>query len=368
MDEKSIEKFILDPKTGLQSTERIYQKLKSKNITREDIENVRSKLKTFQINTPIVVKESNFNTITASFPGDILQIDLMDVSKTSTKNNGIKFILTSIDVYSRYVIIFPIKNKSMTTVVNAMENILSKYKIKIHNITTDDGSEFNNSKFKSLMKTNNITHWITPANTPNKMAIIERFHRTLRNMLDLYFDHHNTLKYTNVIDDIMFNYNNSFHRTLKARPLDVFNKNDINHQIINVPEYDFKLGDTVRKSNKKSIFDKGGQTFSQTLYTIVSINPKSYIIKSIGNGQILRRTYMGYELKKVKNMDYNVPINNERIENQKLSTFKNKMKKDPAFNDPNTHSVDDLGNVTLPKHLNTISDKRIRKPNKKYNI
>ena len=128
MDKLSLQTYLVDPKTGLQSTHKIYQKLKSKNITITEIDNARSELKTFQINTPIVVKESNFNTITASFPGDILQIDLMDVSKTSTKNNGIKFILTSIDVYSRYVIIFPIKNKSITTVVNAME-----YFIEIQN-------------------------------------------------------------------------------------------------------------------------------------------------------------------------------------------------------------------------------------------
>ena len=198
----SIKKYLLDPKTGLQSTERIYQKLRKEALvngfsnlspSRKTIDKIRSSLKTYQVNSATrFTNENIYNTIVATRIGDMFQIDLMDVSRLSTKNNSIHFILTCIDVYSRYVIIEVIKNKTMKNVANAFESIMKKYDdtakekskgINIKNVTSDDGSEFNNKIFKALLNKHGIRHWITKAGTPNKLPIIERFHRTLRHMM-----------------------------------------------------------------------------------------------------------------------------------------------------------------------------------------
>ena len=104
------------------------------------------------------VKPKIFNTITANHVGDIIQSDLMDVSNYSTKNNNIKFLLTFIDVYSRYVMLIPLKNKNMNTVSKAMDKLIKESKEKIVNITTDDGSEFNNKQMKQIMYNHKIKH------------------------------------------------------------------------------------------------------------------------------------------------------------------------------------------------------------------
>ena len=383
----SIKKYLLDPKTGLQSTERIYQKLRKEALvngfsnlspSRKTIDKIRSSLKTYQVNSATrFTNENIYNTIVATRIGDMFQIDLMDVSRLSTKNNSIHFILTCIDVYSRYVIIEVIKNKTMKNVANAFESIMKKYDekakekskgINIKNVTSDDGSEFNNKIFKALLNKHGIRQWITKSGTPNKLPIIERFHRTLRHMMNIYFDNYNTMKYTDVLDDIITNYNTSIHRTLKNTPTKIFLKEALYKQKKNVSTYHnlFEVGDTVRKTRNKKVFDKGEKTFSHQLYVITKVNFYSFNLKNKTTGELLDRNFMGYELKKVNynngNQKNYQKRNLEREEVDKVATTKRRQKAEPAFNDKNTHQVDDEGNVVITRrHLKPLNEKRVSK-------
>merc|ERR1712130_774798 len=160
----------------------------------------------------------HYNSIRASFPGDVLQADLMDVSSSATANKGTHFLLTMIDVYSRYAFATPLKNKNQNTVKSALSSLLRSLPFTPVNLTTDDGSEFHNRSIKQLLDSLSIKHWITPAHTPNKLAIIERFHRTLRNRLDLLASHRDSLQYLDVLPDLLDNYNDTYHRTIHRTP------------------------------------------------------------------------------------------------------------------------------------------------------
>ena len=78
------------------------------------------------------------------------QMDLVDLTKYARQNNNYRFILTSIDVFSRYAFAVPIKNKSGTQVAAAMEKIFILREPKI--IQVDKGSEFYNSSVDALLK------------------------------------------------------------------------------------------------------------------------------------------------------------------------------------------------------------------------
>ena len=217
MTDEELAIFILDPKTGLSAPDIIHRKLDGK-ASMAQISRVMTNLETYQRNRR--QKNSNYNSITASYPGDMVQADLMDISNTTTANKGYKFVLTFVDIFSRFAEAEPIKTKSMKTVSEAMQKLITQFEQyhKINKISTDDGSEFHNSIFSRMMSKNGISHHITPANTPNKMAIVERFHRTLRDKIELYTDHHNTAKFIDVLPDLINNYNHTTHSTLKATP------------------------------------------------------------------------------------------------------------------------------------------------------
>lgn len=78
------------------------------------------------------------------------QADLVDVSKFSKQNNGIKYLLTIIDVFSKFAWIVPLINKSAESIRNAFVTIFKKRKPK--SIQTDKGTEFFNKNLMSLLK------------------------------------------------------------------------------------------------------------------------------------------------------------------------------------------------------------------------
>ena len=89
----------------------------------------------------------------------------------------------------------------------------------------DDGGEFWGNAFKKFLRKNGIIHYSTKSET--KAALIERWIRTFKRRLFMYFSYNLTLKYYDVIEDFVFSYNNRPHRSLKyAAPIDVTEENE----------------------------------------------------------------------------------------------------------------------------------------------
>ena len=80
--------------------------------------------------------------------GHQMQADLVDVSRISKYNKGIKFILTCIDVFSKKAWAVPLKDKTGATLVRAFESIKDPLPSRLQ---TDKGTEFVNRKFQSWL-------------------------------------------------------------------------------------------------------------------------------------------------------------------------------------------------------------------------
>ena len=91
-----------------------------------------------------------------------------------------------------------------------------------------------------------------------KSVVAERFIRTLKNKI---YKHLTTISknvYFNVLDDIVDKYNNTYHNTIKMKPVDVKNNNFTKYnEESNEKDPRFKIGDRVRRSKYKNIFAKG---------------------------------------------------------------------------------------------------------------
>ena len=79
----------------------------------------------------------------------------------SKYNKGIKYLLCTIDLFSKYAWVIPIKDKEGTSIVNAFKKILSDLNRKPNIIWVDQGSEFYNKSFKDFLKINNIEMYST---------------------------------------------------------------------------------------------------------------------------------------------------------------------------------------------------------------
>ena len=70
----------------------------------------------------------------------------------SKSNKVIKFLLSVIDIFSKYAWVFPLKDKKGETIVNAFQKVLDKPKRKPNRIWVDKGSEFYNRSMESWLE------------------------------------------------------------------------------------------------------------------------------------------------------------------------------------------------------------------------
>ena len=87
---------------------------------------------------------------------EIWASDLVEIQKYSKWNKGIKYLLTVIDVFSKYGWIVALKDKKTESVSLAFDHIFKKNKRKPEKLWTDKGSEFISKHFKDFLKKNNI--------------------------------------------------------------------------------------------------------------------------------------------------------------------------------------------------------------------
>ena len=111
------------------------------------------------------------------------QADLIDTSRLSKYNKGVKYLLTCIDVFSKKVWVRPLKDKTGSTLVAAFQSIPDSLPDRLQ---TDEGTEFPNRKFQSWLKENQVD-FFTTENEDIKASIVEGYNRTLKSKLWRYF-------------------------------------------------------------------------------------------------------------------------------------------------------------------------------------
>ena len=137
----------------------------------------------------------------------------------SKYNKAIKYLLCAIDLFSKYAWVIPLKDKKGISTVNAFQKILDGSNRKPNKIWVDQGSEFCNNSFKDFLKINSIEMYSTY--NEGKSVITERLIRTLKNKIFKHMTAISKNVYFDVLDDIVNEYNNTVHRTIKMKPVDV---------------------------------------------------------------------------------------------------------------------------------------------------
>lgn len=194
---------------------------------------------------------------------DTLQADLVEMIPYARKNRGMKYILTVINIFSKKAYAKPLKRKTGKEVEAALESILRSLGHPIRHIHTDRGKEFYNSTVRTMLQHRNI-HLYSTFSTM-KAAICERFNRTLKSRMWKQFSLRGNNKWIDILPQLIADYNNTKHRTIKMKPNDV-NADNEEQLLLTVYNYTpdtlpkkqkFKVGDSVRMSRHKHMFEKG---------------------------------------------------------------------------------------------------------------
>ena len=132
---------------------------------------------------------------------------------------GYKYILTIIDIFSKYSWCVPLKTKTGIEITEAFKNIFSESGRIAKKLWCDKGTEFYNKTFLKFLKDNNCELYSTESEL--KACVIERFNRTLKDLMYRKFteldDNKDWLK---VLPELVNEYNNRYHSTIKMTPVD----------------------------------------------------------------------------------------------------------------------------------------------------
>lgn len=207
----------------------------------------------------------------------------------------------------------PVKNKSGIEVTNAMKSIIKSIGKPIRNLHVDNGREFFNISMRKMLQKYNINIYSTYST--KKAAIVERFNRTLKNKMWKQFSLQGSYKWINILQNIVDSYNHTRHRTIKMEPASVSYENEQNlldtvyNYKINYPAVEqnkFKVGDPVRLSKYKYVFEKGyTPNWTTEVFRIKKIqytNPITYIVSDHQN-KIVNGSVYEDELQFVKYPD-----------------------------------------------------------------
>ena len=170
-------------------------------------------------------------------------------------------------------------------------------------IWVDNGNEFYNNSFKKWLKDNDIKmYWI---HNEEKSVVAERFLRTLKTKIFEYITSMPKNVYIDKLDDIVDGYNNTYHRTVKIKPVDVKDSTSIDFKKdVNDKDPKFKVGDHVRISTYKHCFGKGyTPSWSEEFFGITKVTntvPWTYIINDLMVKKLLEH-FMKKNYKKLIN-------------------------------------------------------------------
>jgi hypothetical protein len=186
--------------------------------------------------------------------------------------------------------------------------------------------EFATKTFVDLMDKSNVKLSFSDPYEINKNSIVERFNRTIRDLLKKYRLLYKDYDWPKYIDDLVDIYNNTYHTTIGDTPNNIWENLNYNQQKIIRKPVEFKVGDMVRIIKVKEIFGKADDIIHSTeVYKVMKVN-KNTVTLDNGNN------YKSYEIIKVNDIIYldNNGNKEEEIENQifqKEQKIKRELKK-----------------------------------------
>ena len=230
-----------------------------------------------------VRKPKRFRQVIADGVDDIWAMDLAEMGEWEKENDGYKFIMVVIDVFSRFAWCVPMKKKDAGTSWEAFETVLAGR--TPNKIWVDQGGEFYNAVWDRKLKALDITRYSTYS--AYKVSVAERFIRTLKEKIWFNFVKNGDRKWLNLLDGIVEEYNNTVNYTglspKAARRRENERKILKLYKRTKVVRPKFKLGSWVRIARTKDVFEKGFHPrWTYEIFKIVKIRlnqPTTYYLQ-----------------------------------------------------------------------------------------
>lgn len=215
---------------GLGSVQKLYNegRKRNKNLTLKDVKSFLEGNRTYTLHKT-TRKKFPRRKILAPKPRVIVSCDLGDFSALQKHNRGVKYVMFCLDVFSRFLKVFPLTSKSAKSSLSALRTILESDKFKgVSRVFTDLGTEFYNNEIKKYLTSKRITLY-SNYSRETKASLAERVIKTIKSKIYKYLTQNNTLTYIDILPTLVDTYNNTPHRGLRSNqsPVQVHRLSDL---------------------------------------------------------------------------------------------------------------------------------------------
>ena len=231
---------------------------------------------------------------------DIWSADLKDMQSLAKENDGFKYLLNVIDLFSKTAYSIPLKSKSSEVIIDAFERLFKNRRPK--KLWTDQGSEFISNRFRKFLNDNNIE--LYHVFNEGKAVVVERFNRTLGEMIQKHLTATNTSRYIDILQKLIDDYNNRYHSSIKMTPFQASDPENREKVLRNLysdiksakrSKSYFRVGDRVRIYRYKRTFEKGYKpNWTSEIFVVDEVNktnPITYKLKDLEGEPILGSFY-----------------------------------------------------------------------------
>ena len=276
------------------------------------------------------------------------QIDLIEIGKMANVNDNYRYLLTAIDIFSRYAFVEPLKNKTASVFLKGFKTIVKKARQLPRKILADRGSEIKNRLFKDYCRRNGVT--LLHTDNFEHAPFVERFNRSLKSLMFKYMTSRGTDRFIPVLQSLVKTYNSRVHRMIGMSPAEaekarnapkVRMKQEEAYGKIKRRPPKFKKGQTVRISKLRAQFDRGYEKqFTEEIYKIRRVFTRlpvpTYELETLDGDETLEGNFYANELTltkppKVFNIEKIVKRKKDKRTGQKLVLVKWEGYKNPSW-------------------------------------
>ena len=261
------------------------------------------------------------NPTYAYFARHSFQADLCETQDLSEFNDGVRYIFTCVDIWSRKAFCAGMKDKTGKSAAAAFQIILDEAKTSPIYFFSDLGKEFLNTTFRALCDEKKIK--MRNCFTSGHCSIVERFNRSLQNLIYKYCADKETHKFIDVLPALVDSYNNREHRFLGMSPNQAEDPANI-MQVRDAHERHYMKVKTNKRLNKELLPDqlvrvaylktKFGRGYKQTqtdeIFRIDHVGKRYrvplYFLKDYGGKNLIQGGFYASQLTPVTKTDFKV--------------------------------------------------------------
>lgn len=265
-------------------------------------------------------KITKFNPFFIYYKNQMWQADLVYLPNFINENEGAKYLMCVLEVFSRKLYVKIMKNKDKKTALETFDSIHRVIHESPEILYTDLGGEFNSREFKKYCVDNSIKQIFALNDT--KAPHVERAQRSLQSIIYKIMEERQTRRFLSIISEAVNIYNNRVNRITGFSPNEASDENNKTKVLENLEKYyrrntvlknkpKYIPGDSVRMATKKTAFEKGYQPkFSEEvfkIYKVLTNLPQTrYRLSSFNGSEKIKGTFYERELTKAEHEEFKI--------------------------------------------------------------